>query len=454
MITKHTTYVSVFVCIAAVSMSLIGQPAFADYDHRGWKPRTLWVNCAYRTIGSALKRHRTKTLVIIVKGTCDEDVVIDRNHVTLVAATPQVDGIISQAADGAAVTVSGAQGVVIDGLRLQSKGGGSPAGLFVTRNGEATIQNALIDNNAYGIWANHGGFFLVRHSDVVDNTDYGIFLTDGGNARIQDSTIEGNSAAIGAFRGINLRLRGINVIGKKADGGSSLELFHSVDLRQDGGHTIFNGPMEFGNLTNASLRDPEIIGGVGVFGGSRVEIRNSSMDPDELTGGDINVSSNSRLAFTRPGIVANVGSITVDEFSSLILGDYVSVRAEGDMKVNGSRFTMAHNSSIVVVGDGGLLGGSGGLAIEDFSVMFANNFTNISAEMHFGGSVAKVNLFGSNVVYTGNMFFSPSSSLDFGSLATIDGTIHCGGGDVFFESPPVFISGGFDDCNVFLPPPP
>ena len=133
---------SLWTGFVAVSMSLVGQPAVAFFNHGGSGTKTLWVNCDYRTIGNALKRHRTKALVIIVKGTCYEDVVIDRNRVTLVAVTPQVDGITSQAADGAAVTVSGAQSIVIGGLRLQSAGGGFPAGLFVTRNGEATMQNA------------------------------------------------------------------------------------------------------------------------------------------------------------------------------------------------------------------------------------------------------------------------------------------------------------------------
>ena len=311
---------------------------------------------------------------------------------------------------------------------MQSAGSGSPAGVFVTRNGEATIQWALVENNTYGIWANHGGFFLVRDSDVINNSTYGVFLSDGANARVEASTIEGNSAAIAAFRGINLRLRGINVIGKKAGGGSSLELFHSVDFRQDGGHTTFYGPMGFGNLTNASLRDPAIMGSISVFGGSRVEIRNSAENVD-LTGGDITIGSNSNLAFSRAGIVAEVGSINVDEFSSLFLGEDVSVTATGDMKVNGSRFSMAPGSSIVVK-DGGRM------SIEDFSVMFADSDTNIEAEMHFGGSVAKVNLFGSNVTYTGIMFFSASSSLDFGSFATINGVIDCGGGDVFFNDGP------------------
>ena len=449
---KQAKRVPILASIVVLSMASIGQAVFADTDENGRKIKTVKVDCAEKTIGKALTKHRSKVLRIIVEGTCHEDVFIDRNRVSLVAATPGVDGVTSLSADGAAVTVSGAQEVVIDGLRLQSAGGGSSSGVFVTRNGEATIENALIENNTNGIWANHGGFFLLRGSDVVNNRDYGILLTDAGHARIQDSLIEidnadrGSSAAIGAFRGITLRLRGNNTIGNKAADGLSLSLFHSVDFRQDGGHTKFNGSMEFGNLTNASLRDPEIVGGIDVFGGARVEIRNSP-DPgsgDELTGGaDINVNSNSRLAFTRSVTVANVGSIFVNEFSSLSLGNDVSVTAAGPMNVNGSRFSMGAGSSISVDKDEDKV-----LSIEDFSVMFAGDFTRISANMEFGGSIAKVNLFGSNVQYIGNINFSSRSTLDFGSNAFVFGEINCGGGEVNFTGL-FFVSGGLNDCVVF-----
>jgi len=382
-----------------------------------------------------------------VNGTCHEDVTIDRNGVTLLAANPGVDGIVSHGMDGAAVTVSGARGIVIDGLRLQSVGGGSPVGVFVTRNGEAEIQNALVENNASGIWVNHGGFVMVQNSEILNSAEYGILLTDGGGARVKDSTVEidnpdrFNSAAIGAFRGITLRLRGDNVIRNKAADGFSIDLVHSVDFRQDDGHTKFIGSMEFANLTNASLRNPEIVGGIAVAGGSRVDIRNSSTVADEVTGGgDLGVFGNSQLSFSRPKITAHVGSINVDQFSSLFLSENVSVTAAGAMRVNGSRFSMAPGSSIAVNG--------GELAIEDFSVMFANDNTTISADMHFGGSVAKVNLFGMNVNYIGNLFFSSKSSLDFGPNATIEGDIDCGGGDVFFQGT-FLVTGNIVGCQSF-----
>ena len=510
MSTKQTKWIPVIASIIAVSMSLIGRPASAVFNYGGWGAKTISVNCAYWTIGRALKWYRTKEIIIIVKGTCHEDVLIERNLVTLVAATPQVDGIIGQSADGAAVTVSGAQNVVIDGLRVQSAGGGSPTGVFVTGNGEATIQNALVENNANGISANNGGFFLVRDSDVVNNSTYGVLLTDGGNARVQHSIIEGNSAAIGAFRGINLRLRGENVIGNLASGGLSLELFHSVDFRQDNGTTIFNGRAEFGNLTNASLRAPEIIGGIGVFGGSRVEIRNSGTPSDEVTGGgDINVSGNSQLNFSRSGIIADVGSINVHEFSSLNMSGDVSVNTTGDVHMGRSFLNMGPGSnmnvggnfiartkaqvnvfgddaSVNVAGDfdavngvnidisgngaslnvaGGLIGDTffsmnlgdnvslnviGQISMSDFILLFGGNDVSVTGNMNFGSKAGKVTLSGDNVSYTGNMSFDQDSDLVLGQDAQIVGTIDCNGGDVHVVTFPNFMPGGFVNCTVIF----
>ncbi len=468
--------------LVTLLFSLGVQPAFSD-DDRGRKVKTVKVDCAKKTISKALEKHRTKALVIIVKRTCLENVVIDRNLVTLVAETPGVDGIFGQDENGAAVTVSGAQNVVIDGLRLQSAGGGDSAGVFVTGNGETTIQNALIENNDYGIRSNNGGFFLVRDSMVVNNGTYGVLLTDGANARIEESTIEGDSAAIGAFRDVSLRLRRDNVIGK-ASGGSSLELFHSVDFRQDGGNTVFNGPMEIGNLTNVSLRNPVVIGSINVSGSSSVEIRNSSTDSDEITGGDINVGSNSQLSFSRSGITADVGSINVHGLSSLNLNDNVSVTTSGDVNMGRSVLTMASNSSmnvggnfgafdrvdIGIFGDGANLNVAGDLRgnsffnmnlgdnvslnvggqifMADFTLLFGSNAVSITGDMRFGSKDGKVNLFGDNVRYTGNIEFFPDSDLNFGANATIIGVINCNGGDVSFEGM-FFVSGGFLNCISF-----
>ena len=435
--------------VATILTLALGYTASALATPPGSVPGAALVNCNQATISNVLEKRPQDGLVIVVSGTCREDVIIERDGVTLVAENPGLDGIISQAPDGVAVTVAGARGIVIDGLHLQSEGGGSPTGVFVTRNGDATIQNAVIDNNTNGIQASHGGFVLVRDSEVVNNASYGILLTDGGRARVQDCTVEidnndtVNSAAIGAFRGITLRLRGNNEIRNLAAGGFSIDLVHSVDFRQDGGHTTFLGTVEFANLVNASLRDPEIVGGVRVFGNSRVDIRNSSTPDDEISGnGELSVGGTSQLMLSRSNMTANVASISVDQFSNLFLAQNVNLTSAGNMRINGSRFSMAPYASLTVNG--------GPILVEDFSIVFANNNTSIivPAGMHFGGSVTKVNLFGTNVNFTGNLFFSPSSTLDFGPDAIINGSISCGGGDVFFQGG-YTISGFLVDCQSF-----
>ena len=317
------------------------------------------------------------------------------------------------------------------------------------------------------------------------------------------------------FRGINLRLRGDNVIRNNgddrtpgnADDGFSLDLFHSVDFRQDGGHTTFIGPMEFGNLTNASLRDPEIKGGIDVFGGARVEVRKSSTGSNELTGGgNITVSGDSQLNFSRPNISVDVGSIEVNEFSSLNLSNNVSVTTAGDVNMGRSVLTMASNSSMNVGGNfgafnrvdigifgdganlnvaGDLIGNSffnmnlgenvslkvdGKIIMADFTLLFGGNDVSITGDMRFGSKDGKVNLFGDRVHYIGNIEFSPDSDLNFGADAEIFGNIEfspggnlnfgadakifggidCGGGDVSFEGA-FMVFGGFANCNSFPP---
>jgi len=70
--------------------------------------------------------------------------------------------------------------------------------------------------------------------------------------------------------------------------------------------------------------------------------------------------------------------------------------------------------------------------------------------MNFGSKAGKVNLFGDNVSYTGDMSFDQDSDLFLGSDAEIAGTINCNGGDVHVVTFPNFISGGFVSCTVIF----
>jgi hypothetical protein len=489
--------------VAATALSLIGTgPAHSNEPHKFFSGvGTVKVFCGHNTIAGALKRYPLRALVIVVKGTCAEDVLIERSRVTLMADTARVDGLVGQIDGDAAVTVAGAQNVVIDGLNIRPASGSS-AGIFVTGNAEATVRNALIDQGGDGIRANHGAFVRLEESEIRNAGAYGLLLSDAANARIEDSIVEvgdsggGGSAAIGAFRSINIRLRGDNQIRNKGSG-FSLDLFHSVELRQDGGHTVFTGPMEFGNLSHGSLRNPEIVGGIDLFGGSRLDIRPSSNGAKEVTGANrLGIFGNSQLEL-RSGTSAEVADIEVHERSALDLGSNVHVQAEqanmnasmmsiGDfssltidqnMFIGGTGLRLGHRASVAIGGEFGVfskaevgvfgpnanlhvagtmavsafsqvhigtestLGVDLGLNIHDFSLMFAESMARIDADLDFGGSIAKVNLFGDGVTYTGTMQLSPTSSLDFGSNASVEGSINCNGGD-FSAGPGFSISGG------------
>jgi len=379
---------------------------------------------------------------------------------------------------------------------LRSAPGGGSSSIFVTANGEATVHNALIEDSGYGIWANHGGFFHLRESEITNGREYGILLSDGANARVENSIVEldnsnrGSSAAIGAFRSVNIRLRGTNLIRNSGDDripendddGFSLDLFHNVEFRQDGGHSVFVGPMEFGNLTHASLRDPEIAGGIDLFGGSRVDIRNSRTGSDEITGGrPIAISGSSHLQL-RSGVIATTGAIGVFEYSVLHVDRGASVAAEGNVDMGDSTVQIGENASMTVSGDFGAFSNAkvaafgpnakldvagymnassflnmnigedsslvvgGQLQISDFSLMYAGNHANIDADMDFGGSATKVNFDGDGVNYTGNMHFSEKSDMHFGPNNNINGFINCNGSEFSAVTPPNVISGGFVMC--------
>ncbi len=504
--TKLGLMVFAIVAVSTITMRFASSNGLPH--HFFSKVGTVKVYCGYNTIGRALKRFPLKALVIVVKGTCAEDVVIERGRVTLMAETTGVDGVVGQADGGAAIKVAGAQNVVIDGLHVRSAPGKSSAAVFVTGNGEATVKNVLIDESGYGIQANHGGFVLLQASEIRNVREYGLLLSDAANARIENSVVEindaglGGSAAIGAFRTVNIRLRGANQIRNNGEG-FSLDLFHNVEIRQDGGHTTFTGPLELGNLSHGSLRDPEITGGIDLFGGSRLEIRDSTIPgAKEIAGGHhLGVFGNSQLEL-RSGVAAEVGPINVHEHSVLDLGRGVIMTSAGHANLDASMLNLGDNSSLTIDEDvflgrtgvhmgegarmvvGGDLGAfsrvdfavfgpsaslevagsmianaflnlnvgpystltvNNGLQITDFSLMYAERFATIFADIDFRGSVTKVNFHGDGVKYNGYMQLSPTSSMDFGPNNSVVGSINCNGGD--FSAQPGFDHSGATIMN-------
>jgi len=118
-------------------------------------PRTVRVRCAAgETIGDALKK-KGQPLVVEIGGVCREDVVVERDDVTLRGSDPLTDGVRGVGPgvsnfDGV-VEVRRARGVTIENLTVT---GGDRSGIAVDRSDNVTIRNCHVrDNGTRGLLA-------------------------------------------------------------------------------------------------------------------------------------------------------------------------------------------------------------------------------------------------------------------------------------------------------------
>lgn len=151
-------------------------------------PSTVEVDCAIgQTISQALQSLST-SLTIVVKGTCNENVVVARDVVTLQAdpvAGGTVNGPVSTLAT---ITVAG-QDVLIDGLQVT----GGRNGIEGVGAARLTIQNCLVQNTGRnGIAFLQGTSGTVNHCTVQNNVRDGVGVFFGSSATVINSTITGN----------------------------------------------------------------------------------------------------------------------------------------------------------------------------------------------------------------------------------------------------------------------
>lgn len=297
MITNFLTNSTKFLLTSLLFMSI--GIAVADDDDND--PRM--VDCAAgKTITDALRRARPgRPLLVIIEGTCQEDVEITADDVTLQGGSGAVDGQI---------TIDGARRVVIDGLTVTGNGNGIQA----RRNAAVTVQNSTIENNAVsGIDVTQGAFALIDNNTIRSNTDCEIIVRDSGHVRMLNNTIVSNQgdsnicSAVGAFRDARIRMRGGNTVIQTATAPSptALELDHGSTFRQDGGHDTIVGNVSIFNMTNADFRDVDITGNVDLFLNSNLRLRDQGTVPGNVTvTGNININR-SNLAQFRSSAVIN-----------------------------------------------------------------------------------------------------------------------------------------------------
>lgn len=181
MIIEQIKRITLFAGITAFSIVLAGQRAFAD-DDDGVKIRH--VNCARHnaSIQKAVdKAKHGRSTTIFISGQCDEDVLIEKDDVTL-SGNGDGDATIDGGVTGT-ITVRGARRVRIEYLH-------------VTGSGEGV---RIID----------GAVATIAHSELIDNVGDGVTVSNLAFARVEFNTITGNGRAAPFFEaGIDVFVNG------------------------------------------------------------------------------------------------------------------------------------------------------------------------------------------------------------------------------------------------------
>jgi parallel beta-helix repeat protein len=185
--------------VSGATLWLLPTPSHAD---------TRAVNCtAGQKIGSALILPAGSPLIITIRGTCNENVSIGRDNVTL-QGDPVAGGTINGPdTTRASVFVGGAQGIVIQQLTVI----GGFHGIHAQNGAAVTVQNATVQGAAQnGVVANLGASVVVDHSVIQNNGNLlstnpavgrnGLAISDNAAGIVTNSTIVGN-ASNGVFVG-------------------------------------------------------------------------------------------------------------------------------------------------------------------------------------------------------------------------------------------------------------
>jgi hypothetical protein len=153
------------------------------------------------------KRNPDKSLVLVIRGTCTEDVTVDRDDVTLAGEAPLAsDKVIGT------ISVPGSRRVLVRNLAVSSPTG---AGIEASDNAAVTIEDSKLDQNGTdGVSVRNGAQATLRRTSLSNNglaggpdTGRGIHATQNGSVDARDSTILNNrSDGVGVFNGSYVRL--------------------------------------------------------------------------------------------------------------------------------------------------------------------------------------------------------------------------------------------------------
>jgi hypothetical protein len=261
------------------------------------KVRTVEVDCTKgKTIAKALERgNEDKPLVVVVQGICSENVVVDRDDVTL-RGDGGGSGVTGLDPTKDTIVIDGARRVVIQDLTVSA--GRNGVTFFLASSG--TVDNCTVQDNAgHGIRV-EGGSATVMNSTISGNADVGIILTDGGNGRIGINNLNqyaGNTISNNGAHGIHITYGASALIGGNMITGNGTTANHPLFDRS--GISLFSATAS-------------IVGGNTITGnaGAGVSARSSSLriGDGSLNLPTANAISGNGVATSEGGVDAFIGT--------------------------------------------------------------------------------------------------------------------------------------------------
>jgi len=269
------------------------------------KVKTVEVDCTKgKTIGKALERgNEDKPLVVVVQGICSENVVIDRDDVTL-QGNSSGDGVTGLDPTKDTILIEGARRVVIESLTVT----GGKNGITFLQGAGGTVDSCTVQNTGnHGIRI-EGSSAMVINSMISSNFAAGIMLEDGGNGRIGIT---------------NSNQYAKNII--SANGGDGIHLQYGATAIIGGNDITGNGtdPNTLIDRAGIALYHATVVlvGGNMISGnqGAGIIARSSSLRIGEVSFGlpTANTINGNGIATSEGGVLAFVGTALDIRFATI-----------------------------------------------------------------------------------------------------------------------------------------
>ena len=283
-------------------------------------PYTVKVDCGKgEAIGKVLdKADKQKPLVVVVQGTCNENVTIIRDDVTIRGEGATV---IGSDPTRATIFLDGARRIVLDNLSVT----GAQDGIFGNRGATFDLRNCSVRSGRIGVVAANGGTAAVDTCDIGPNGQNGILAANSAQLSLTNSTVhDSGREGVVAVRNAHIRVgqdllaSTVGPVTIRANGGAGLVVTENSagiliasTLENNAGNGVF-----VGRGSNAQVG----VGSLGVLGPNTIQ-NNGGTGVGVFQASQALINGNTIQLNAGDGVFAEGSSITV--ISNTILSNGV-----------------------------------------------------------------------------------------------------------------------------------